>query len=84
MNTHSASWRVVVDFSSVPPSAFGIYPGGQSGNPFSVRYDSQVRTYLAFEYNPLIMASSAAGFPLNELGSRSHVRPVSTTAINNR
>jgi penicillin amidase len=44
MNTFSASWRVVVDFSSVPPNAYGIYPGGQSGNPFSTRYDENVDT----------------------------------------
>ncbi|MCH8275921.1 MAG: penicillin acylase family protein [Bacteroidetes bacterium] len=53
MTTSSASWRVVVDFSTNPPTAFGVYPGGQSGNPFSRRYDDQVTTYLNFDYNAL-------------------------------
>ena len=29
---HGPSWRMIVEMSS-PPSALGIYPGGQSGNP---------------------------------------------------
>ncbi len=51
--THSASWRVVVDFSTSPPFGRGVYPGGQSGNPFSRFYDLHIPTYLAFEYYPL-------------------------------
>jgi penicillin amidase len=47
---HSASWRMVVDFSTTPPRAFGVYPGGQSGNPFSVHYDDFMSTYLQFGY----------------------------------
>jgi penicillin amidase len=49
----SASWRVVVDFSTSPPQARGIYPGGQSGNPFSTLYDSHIRKFLDFDYYPL-------------------------------
>lgn len=49
----SASWRVVVDFSTSPPQARGIYPGGQSGNPFSTLYDGHIRKFLDFEYYPL-------------------------------
>ena len=29
---HGPSWRMIVEMSK-PPKAFGIYPGGQSGNP---------------------------------------------------
>lgn len=49
----SASWRVVVDFSTSPPQARGIYPGGQSGNPFSTLYDAHIRKFLDFDYYPL-------------------------------
>ncbi|MDA0874772.1 MAG: penicillin acylase family protein, partial [Bacteroidetes bacterium] len=49
----SASWRVVVDFSTSPPQARGIYPGGQSGNPFSTLYDSHIQKFLDFDYYPL-------------------------------
>lgn len=51
--THSASWRVVVDLSTDPPSAWGVYPGGQSGNPFSSQYDDHVETFTAFQYYAL-------------------------------
>ncbi len=51
--THSASWRVVVDFSDGPPRAWGVYPGGQSGNPFSRHYDAHVETFVSFDYYAL-------------------------------
>ena len=51
--THSASWRVVVDFSQSPPRAVGVYPGGQNGNPFSTTYDLHIGRYVAFEYYTL-------------------------------
>jgi len=51
--THSASWRVVVDFSGGQPRAWGVYPGGQSGNPFSRLYDAHVDTFVAFDYYAL-------------------------------
>jgi len=50
VTVHSASWRMVVDFSTSPPEAFGVFPGGQSGNPYSVHYDDFVPTYLQFGY----------------------------------
>lgn len=55
---HSASWRVVLDFSTSPPTARGIYPGGQSGDPISRLYDSHIENYLAFRYYRLEMAAS--------------------------
>jgi len=76
ITTHSASWRVVVDFSAIPPNAFGVYPGGQSGNPFSERYDGQIDTYLSFEYYPLILARSPQEFPPGSLWSTSILSPV--------
>ena len=50
---HSASWRVVVDFSDGSPRGQGVYPGGQSGNPFSVAYDLHLPVYLANGYYDL-------------------------------
>ena len=49
----SASWRVVVDFSASPPLARGIYPGGQSGNPFSTLYDAHLQKLVDYEYYPI-------------------------------
>lgn len=51
--THSASWRMVVDLSQQPPQGYGVYPGGQSGNPFSASYDRHLPTYLDFDYYDL-------------------------------
>lgn len=46
---HGPSWRMIVEMTS-PPTALGIYPGGQSGNPGSKYYDSMVDTWAAGEY----------------------------------
>lgn len=47
--THSAAWRMVVDFSGERPQGVGIYPGGQSGNPFSPLYDLHLQAYVDFQ-----------------------------------
>jgi penicillin G amidase len=46
LTTHSASWRMVVDFASGKPRVSAVYPGGPSGNPFSKWYDSQIAMWL--------------------------------------
>ena len=56
--TASASWRVIVDFSTSPPKARGIYPGGQSGSPFSNNYDAHIQKYVDFEYYQLDLSAS--------------------------
>lgn len=49
--THSASQRVIVDFSTSRPTGYGVYPGGQSGRPLNpFFYDTQTPSYLSFEY----------------------------------
>ncbi|MFN0275065.1 MAG: penicillin acylase family protein [Chitinophagales bacterium] len=40
------SWRMVVELSN-PINAFGVYPGGQSGNPGSMYYDNFIDTWSA-------------------------------------
>ncbi|MEX1055654.1 MAG: penicillin acylase family protein, partial [Rhodothermales bacterium] len=60
ITTHSASTRLVVDFSQSPPRGSIVYPGGQSGNPFSRRYDLHLPVYLGFmHYDPLKPASAS-------------------------
>lgn len=61
--SHSASWRVVVDFSSTPPQAWGVYPGGQSGNPFSPLYDAHLPAFLDFRYYPLALVDRPEDVP---------------------
>jgi penicillin amidase len=43
-----ASWRMVVELGT-PIRAWGTYPGGQSGNPFSPRYDDRLAEWTRGE-----------------------------------
>ncbi len=49
---HGPSWRMIVEMTS-PPTALGIYPGGQSGNPGSKYYDNFVDDWAAGNYYSL-------------------------------
>jgi penicillin amidase len=75
--THSASWRVVVDFSGQRPRGFGVYPGGQSGNPFSRFYDLHLSAYLEFEHFELLKPLEAAGMDPARSSHRAIFRPSS-------
>ncbi len=46
---HGASWRMVVEMGD-QVRAFGIYPGGQSGNPGSKYYDNFLKKWSLGEY----------------------------------
>ena len=49
--THGASQRVIVDFSTSPPTGYGVYPGGQTGRPLDPYfYDTQIPAYLNGAY----------------------------------
>ncbi|WP_299610075.1 penicillin acylase family protein [uncultured Aquimarina sp.] len=49
---HGPSWRMIVEMTS-PPTALGIYPGGQSGNPGSQYYDNFIDDWAAGDYYSL-------------------------------
>jgi penicillin amidase len=53
-NDHGPSWRMVVSLTK-QTEAFGIYPGGQSGNPGSRFYDNFVNDWAAGKYYSLWM-----------------------------
>lgn len=58
---HGPSWRMVVHLSPIT-EAFGIYPGGQSGNPGSKYYDNFIDTWAKGAYYTLwIMERADAG-----------------------
>ncbi len=58
---HGPSWRVIVQMSSTT-KAYGVYPGGQQGNPGSRYYDQFVDTWAAGKYYPLwIMHPTESG-----------------------
>ncbi len=52
------SWRMVVHLKKDGPEAWGIYPGGQSGNPASPYYKQQIPLWAKGEYYPLNFWSS--------------------------
>jgi len=47
--THGPSWRMVVQLGATT-EAYGIYPGGQSGNPGSPWYDNSVADWVQGNY----------------------------------
>ncbi|WP_346239509.1 penicillin acylase family protein [Niabella insulamsoli] len=52
--SHGPSWRMVVQLSAVT-DAYGIYPGGQSGNPGSRFYDNAIDNWVKGKYYQLWM-----------------------------
>lgn len=50
--THGSSWRMVVELGS-EIRAWATYPGGQSGNPISSRYDDRIPLWTRGELQPL-------------------------------
>ena len=55
---HGPSWRMVVSLTS-ETEAYGIYPGGQSGNPGSKYYDDFVDQWVQGEFYKLWMMKPA-------------------------
>jgi len=50
--SHGPSWRMAVSLTQ-PPVAYGVYPGGQSGNPGSIHYDDFLPHWGKGGYFPL-------------------------------
>lgn len=51
------SWRMVVELAD-EPIAWGIYPGGQSGNPLSPYYDDMIEDWAEGKYFSLLFSSN--------------------------
>lgn len=52
---HGPSWRMIVELTD-SINAYGVYPGGQSGNPGSPYYDNGANTWIAGQYYRLQLA----------------------------
>jgi penicillin G amidase len=52
--THGPSWRMVISLTK-QTEAYGVYPGGQSGNPGSRYYDNFIDQWAAGKYYTLWM-----------------------------
>lgn len=50
--THGPSWRMIVSLTQ-KVEAYGVYPGGQSGNPGSRFYDNFISRWANGKYYPL-------------------------------
>jgi penicillin G amidase len=74
MTTHSASWRVVVDLSGPAPRGYGVYPGGQSGDPASARYADFLPFYLGFHLYPLYRPTAVERFDTSHLSRKLTLR----------
>lgn len=52
-STHGPSWRMIVQLDKDGPTAWGVLPGGQSGNPGSPQYITSLEKWANGEYNEL-------------------------------
>jgi penicillin amidase len=57
--THGPSWRMVVSLEKTGVQAWGVYPGGQSGNPGSPYYNNLLGRWTNGQYVKLHFASEA-------------------------
>lgn len=53
---HGPSWRMIVHMTD-ETDAYGVYPGGQSGNPGSKFYDNFIDSWAAGKYFKLLFLS---------------------------
>lgn len=51
-HSHGPSWRMIVQLTS-PTEAYGVYPGGESGNPGSKYYDNYIDYWVQGKYYKL-------------------------------
>ncbi|MBI3983109.1 MAG: penicillin acylase family protein, partial [Gemmatimonadetes bacterium] len=72
--THGASWRMVVELGP-EVRAWATYPGGQSGNPASRRYDDRIEKWVNGRLDPLYVPAGADAFDAGRLSSRLTLHP---------
>ena len=56
---HGPSWRMIVSVEPDGPKAFATYPGGQSGNPGSVHYNSMLDRWANGTYFRMLFLRQA-------------------------
>jgi len=72
--TFGASWRMVVQLGP-EIRAWGTYPGGQSGNPFSSRYTDRLATWAKGELDELIVPPRGAMLRADQISSTLTLSP---------
>ena len=58
-STHGPSWRMIVEMNSEGPKAWGVLPGGQSGNPGSKTYTTSLNSWASGKYHELNFLKSS-------------------------
>lgn len=66
INNFGPSWRMVVDLKD-KPVGYGIYPGGQSGNPLSDQYDNNIEMWETGKYHEIDIYKSKEA--IEEIGN---------------
>ena len=56
--THGPSWRMIVEMGKDSIKAYGVYPGGQSGNPGSKFYGTFVDSWVEGRYYGLLFIAA--------------------------
>ena len=51
---HGPSWRMIVELDPKGTKAWGIYPGGQSGNPGNINYSLMIKDWAVGKYHELL------------------------------
>ena len=59
------SWRMIVSLEKTGVKAWGVYPGGQSGNPGSKLYDNLIPAWEAAKPYPLAFFGAAESYKQN-------------------
>ncbi len=58
-DTHGPSWRMIVQFGPTV-KGYGVFPGGESGNPGSFFYDNMFSTWKNGQLYPLLFMQSSS------------------------
>jgi penicillin G amidase len=59
---HGPSWRMIVELGDTT-KAYGIFPGGQSGNPGSIYYDNMLKDWAEGKYYEMVLYKTPAEVP---------------------
>jgi penicillin amidase len=74
--THGPSWRMVVELGNTVHGS-GVYPGGQSGNPASSRYDDRIRAWQQGSLDSILFPVRPEDIPVARTRSTLILNPVS-------
>ena len=63
---HGPSWRMIVHLTD-KVEAFAVYPGGQSGNPGSIYYDTFIDKWVSGTYYPVLFLNKQEAIDNNRI-----------------